>query len=93
MKLVRVNAYFLAVTANTLESDLAADKGKQRIVRTTPDIFARMNVCASLANENVASQDKLTVGAFDTQSLGLGITSVTSRTNTLFMSEELHAKS
>lgn len=44
-----------------------------------------MDVGASLPNQNIAGQNKLTVGALDAQPLGLGVTAVLGGAAALFM--------
>ena len=84
-----VNADLLAVTAHALETNLAVDESKQRVVRASAYVLARMNVGTALLNEDVASQNILTVSTLYAKSLGLGITAVLCRTCTLFMCEIL----
>ena len=49
-----------------------------------------MDVSASLANQEAASQNELTVSTLNAQTLCLGITTVLSRTAALMVSEELN---
>ena len=72
-----VNADLFAVFAHTLESDCAADFRIESVIRADADIGAGMDVSASLANENVARENKLTVSSFCAESLGFGISAVT----------------
>lgn len=83
--LFRVDGALLAILALALELDMAVNQSKQGVVAADTDIDARMDVRASLANQNVACEDELTVRALHAQSLGLGITAVLCRTNTLLM--------
>ena len=85
-----VYAYLLAVTAETLELNCTVNHCEQCIVRTDTYTVTGMNVCTSLANQNIASLNELTVCSLYTQSFGLRITAVLCRTGTLLMSEELH---
>lgn len=87
--LFRVDGALLAILALALELDVAVNQSKQGVVAADTDIDARMDVRASLANQNVAREDELTVRALHAQSLGLGITAVLCRTNSLFMSKKL----
>ena len=74
-----VHGAHLAILAQALELDLAVNQSEQRIVLADTDVVARMDVRASLANENVASQNELTVCALGAEALGLGITTVLGR--------------
>ena len=49
-----------------------------------------MDVSASLANQDVAGQNELTVSALHAQALSLGITTVLGRTAALVVSEKLN---
>ena len=49
-----------------------------------------MDMSASLANQNVASQNELTVGTLYAQALSLGITTELGRTAALVVSEKLN---
>ena len=71
-----VDRAHLAILAHTLELDLAVDQSEQRIVLADTDVVARMNVRASLTNEDVASQNELTVSALRAESLRFRITAV-----------------
>lgn len=84
-----VNANSLAITANSLELDLAVNLSKQGVIRSDSDVLAGMDVSSSLANENVSGEYKLAVSSLYAKTLGLGITTVLGRTDSLFMSEEL----
>ena len=84
-----VDRAHLAILAHTLELDLAVDQSEQRIVLADTDVVARMDVRASLANENVASQNELTVCALGAEALGLGITTVLGRAAAFLVREEL----
>jgi hypothetical protein len=50
-----------------------------------------MDMGASLANQDVASLDLLTVGPLDAKALGLGITAILGGTAALMVGEELNA--
>lgn len=84
-----VNADLLLTAGNVLKLDLSADESEQSIIRSATDIVAGMDLGASLANDNVACEDCLTVCLLYAESLGLAVASVLSRTDTLFMSEIL----
>ena len=58
--LFRVDGALLAILALALELDVAVNQSKQGVVAADTDIDARMDVRASLANQNVAREDELT---------------------------------
>ena len=84
-----VNGAHLAILAHALELDLAVNQRKQGVVAADPDVVTGMDVGASLANQNVAGQNELTVSPLDAKSLGLGITAVLGGAAALLGSEEL----
>ena len=53
-------------------------------------IVAGVDVRTSLANQDVACQNELTVASLDTKAFGLTVTAVLGRTHTFFMSEQLN---
>ena len=55
--LFSVHGAHLAILTHALELDFAIDQSEQRIVLADTDVVARMDVRASLANKNVASQN------------------------------------
>ena len=87
--LYRVDGAHFAILTLAFKLDMTVDLCKQGVVAANTDIVAGMDVRASLANQNIAREDKLTVRTLHAQSLGLGITTVLSRTAALLMSEEL----
>lgn len=84
-----VNADLLLTAGNVLKLDLSADESEQSVIRSATDIVAGMDLGASLANNDVAGEDCLTVCLLHAESLGLAVASVLSRTDTFFMSEIL----
>ena len=88
--LLCVNRNLLTVLAETLKLYLSAYCCENSIIRTDTHTNAGMDMRTSLANQDISSLNELSVGTLHAQSLGLGITAVLCRTNTLFMSEELH---
>ena len=88
--LLSVNGALPAILTQALELDGTVDQSKQGVVLADTNIGAGMDVGASLANQNVASQNKLAVSALAAQSLGLGITAVLGGTAALVVSEELN---
>lgn len=71
-----VNTDLFAVFAEMLKFHLAVDQGKQRIIGTSADIIARMNVSSALLHQNVSGQYKLTVRALYAETFRLGVTAV-----------------
>lgn len=63
--LVRVNAYLLLVSSLALEFYDTACKSKQCVVTAAANIVARMDLRASLAHEDIARKDILSVCALD----------------------------
>ena len=82
-----VNADLFAILAVTLELNLTVNESEKGIVRTLAYVVARMNVGSALSDKNVAGKNKLTVSSLDAESLRFGITAVTGRTHTFFMSK------
>jgi hypothetical protein len=72
-----------------LELNGAADKCKESIVRTDTYVHSGMNLSSALSNDDVTSDNRLSVCLLNTKTLGLGITAVLGRTNALLVGEEL----
>ena len=89
--LLSVHRALLAILAHALELDLTVNQSKQGVVAADADIVAGMDVSASLANQDVASQNELTVSALHAQTLGLGVTAVLGGAAALLMGKELEA--
>ena len=89
--LLSVNGALTAILALALELDGTVDQSKQSVITADTDIDTGMDMSASLANQDVAGQDELTVGTLHAQALSLGITTVLGRTAALMVSEELNA--
>ena len=85
-----VNGALTTILAHALELDGAVNQSKQGVIAADADVNAGMDVGASLANQDVAGQDELTVCTLHAQALGLGITTVLGRTAALVVSEELN---
>lgn len=79
------NVDLLAVLAITCEPDGSVCKCIQRIIGSDTDVQAGMDVCAALADKNVASENELSVRSLDTEALGLRVSAVLCGTNTFFM--------
>ena len=86
-----INANALFVLAYALKLDGTVDKSEECVVGADADVVAGMDMSSSLANKNVAGQNKLTVSTLYTKTLGLGVTAVLCRTNTFFMCKKLQA--
>ena len=71
-----VDGALAAILALALELDGTVNQSKQGVIAADAHVDAGMNVSASLANQNVASQNKLTVCTLDAQALSLGVTAV-----------------
>ena len=84
-----VDRAHLAILAHTLELDLAVDQSEQRVILADTDVVARMNVRASLTNEDVASQNELTVSALGAESLLCSFSAVLGGVAAFLMCEEL----
>ena len=84
-----VHASLLAILAELLKTKHAVYLGKQGVVFADTDVDAGMDVGTTLANENVAGENELTVSALGAKALGLGVTAVLGGAHTFFMSEEL----
>ena len=84
-----VNRNLLPILAQTLKADHAGRLGEQGVVTAAADIHAGVNVGPALADEDVAGQNVLTVGALGPEALALGITAILGGTNALFVGEEL----
>ena len=84
-----VNRALLAILTQTFETDLAVYQCEQGIIAADPNVLAGMDVSASLANQNIACQNELTICTLYAQSLGLGVTAVTSGAAALFVCKEL----
>ena len=90
--LCSVYADLLAVTANTLKLYSTINGSKQGIIRTDAYACARMNVSTSLANQDVASQYKLTIRTLGAKALAFAVAAVAGGAHTFFMSEQLRIK-
>ena len=62
--LLGVHGALPAILAQTLKLDGAVNLGEQGVVLTDAHVDTGMDVGASLANQNVAGQNELTVGTF-----------------------------
>lgn len=76
-KSVFVYADLFAVLAQTLKLNFAACESKESIVAALTNIYAGVNVCSTLTNDDGACINKLTVASFRAESFRFGITAVT----------------
>ena len=88
--LCSVNGALSAILALALELDGTVNQSEQGVIAADADIDAGMDVGASLANQDVAGQNELTISTLHAQALGLGITAVLGGTAALMVSEELN---
>ena len=88
--LLSVNGALTTILALALETDSAVNQSEQGVVAADTDIDTGMDVGASLANQNVAGQNELTVSALDAQALCLGVTAVLGGTAALMVREVLN---
>ena len=88
--LLSVDGALTTILALALETDGAVNQSEQGVIAADTDIDTGMDVSASLANQDVAGQNKLTVSTLNAQALSLGITTVLGRTAALVVSEVLN---
>ena len=88
--LLSVNGALTAILALALELDGTVNQSKQGVILADTNIGAGMDVGASLANQNVAGQNELTVCTLCTQALSLRVTAVLGGTAALVVSEKLN---
>ena len=86
-------AYLLFILAFMLKANYAVSQSKKSIVTADSHIKTRMTLSASLANENIACRNYLTVSAFNAETFGFAVATVFGRTYALFVSEELQTDS
>ena len=82
-----VNAYLLFISAKTLEFNYAVYKSVKRIVAAYAHVVARVELSASLTNENVAGKNCLTVRTLRSEAFGGTVSSVSRAAHSFFMSE------
>ena len=87
-----VDAYFLAIFAQTFELDLTFDQGKERVVFAATDVVTRMNGRATLADQNRTGGNFLAIETFDSEAFACTITAVSGTADTFFMSHDLLLK-
>lgn len=89
----RVNADLLLSASDMLELHSSVDQSEQRVVLAETDIVAGTDRRASLADNDVARENCLTVRLLDTETLCVTVSAVLGRTDALLMSEELKTDS
>jgi hypothetical protein len=80
-----VHGNALPVAPHRLKANLAFHEGKQRIVASAPDVYAGVDFCAALPDENIPSEYELPVRALRAETLGLTVATVLGRTHSFFM--------
>ena len=75
----------MILRALDLELHRTVNLSKQRMVTTHADIVTRMELRATLANDDATGGDRGVTKNLYTKTLSLGITTVAGRTATLFM--------
>ena len=88
--LCSVNGALSAILALALELDGTVNQSEQGVIAADADIDAGMDVGASLANQDVAGQNELTISTLHAQALSIRITTVLGGTAALVVSEELN---
>jgi hypothetical protein len=88
-QLFGVNAYLSSAIGNVFELNLAVDQSKQGVVGAAAHVVTRMDVGASLSDDDVACSYLGTVSGLNAQTLGFTVTAVLGRTYTFFMCKEL----
>jgi hypothetical protein len=86
---VSVNAYLLLRSGLVLKLNLTIDQSKQGVVLAHANVFAGAYSGTSLSDDDVAGNNCLTVSLLYAKALGLTVTTVLGRTDTLLMSKEL----
>ena len=86
---VGVNANLLLALGLMLKLDLTVDQRIQRVVLAYTDVLAGAHSTTSLSDDDIAGNDRLAVCLLHAKALGLTVTAVLRRTDTLLMSKEL----
>ena len=86
-----VNRDLLAILVLALELHDAVHEGEERVVLTLADVDAGVDLRSALSDEDVAGQNKLTVGSLGAKALRLTVAAVLGGTHAFFMCHfELH---
>ena len=72
-------------TATTTELDRARGEREQRVIAAATHIGAGVEMCAALANDDLAGIDLLATETLHAEALGIGITAVPGRGRAFFM--------
>ena len=88
-RLVSVYANLLLSAYLMLKLNSTVDKSEESIILTDTNVVTGMDRGSSLSYEDIAGKYCLTVSSLNTKSLGLTVTTVLGRTDTLLMSKEL----
>ena len=67
------------------ELDRTGREGEERVVAATADVGARVEVGATLTDEDLAREDNLTAEALHAEALCVGVTTVARRTRAFFV--------
>ena len=70
-------------------STVARDQGEQRVVATTADAGAGVEVGAALADDDLAGVDDLAAEPLDAEALGVGVATVLGRGRALLVCHDL----
>ena len=84
-----VHADLFLVLAHSLETHDTVDQCKEGIVLAAAYVDAGMDLGASLSDEDIAGEHKLTVGTLGSESLRRTVSAVSRATYALFVSEQL----
>jgi len=69
----------------SLESHDSISRGKQRMVTTTTDVPTRMEMRATLTDDDAAGTDPFATEALDSEVLRVAVSAVSARSYTLLM--------
>ena len=89
-KSVCVYADLLLSSGLVLKLDLTIDQCVQSVILAYANVLACANSGSSLSDDDVAGKHCLTVSLLYAKALGLTVTAVLGRTNTLFVSKKLN---
>ena len=84
-----VNRDHLAVLAHALELHFAVDEGEQSVVLPLAHVVAGVDLGSALSDKDVAGQDKLSVGSFGSEALGLAVAAVLGGTHTFLVCHQV----
>ena len=88
-KLVGVNANALSSACIGLKFDITLNESEESIITSDSNAVTGMDLGASLSYDDVTGDNMLSAELLDTETLGLTVTAVLGRTNTLLMCKEL----